>query len=284
MKNVAVSVRAKLLNLSRSSGQPLASLMELYVTGRLLYRLSLSEYRERFILKGAQLFHLWQADIHRPTRDLDFLGFGDPSEKAIQKIFTTIVRLPVDIDDGLEWGEVSTKLIRDGMDYGGVRAILKVKLAGAHINLQVDVGFGDAITPSAIQGQWTELLGFPAAHLLAYPPETVIAEKFQAMVELGINNSRMKDFFDVDWLFQHQTFDSKTLRSAIDATFDRRNTILPTEPPLALTSAFAQDSQKITQWNAFLRKNNLHADSLDCVIQRLEQFLSPILFTKQPDS
>jgi len=214
MKNVAASVRAKLLNLSRAKGVPLNALMEQYATGRFLYRLSQSQYRERFVLKGAQLFRIWKAEAHRPTRDLDLLGYGDPTEEAIQGIFTELSQMNPDPPDGLEWGKVTVNPIRDEMDYGGVRAIIKVHLAGACLSIQIDVGFGDAITPKAIEKEWYELLPFPSARLLVYPPETVIAEKVEAAVSLGMNNSRMKDFYDLHWLQSHLNFDGKILTKA----------------------------------------------------------------------
>lgn len=149
MKNPAASIRARLLNLSRECGEPLEALMEQYAMGRFLYRLANSAYRDHFVLKGAQLFRIWGAEQHRPTRDLDLLGYGDSSEEAIRSIFTELIQMPVEPEDGLEWGEVKTGPIRDDLAYGGVRANLLVHLAGAQLSLQVDVGFGDAITPEA---------------------------------------------------------------------------------------------------------------------------------------
>ena len=179
MKNVAASVRARLLNQSRLSGESFNSLLDQYVTGRFLWRLSESPYQQHFILKGAQLFRLWNANanIHRPTRDLDLLGFGDPSEENLADILTEVCRLPCSPGDGLLWGEVKTGPIREEMEYGGIRAQLLATLAEARISLQIDIGFGDAVTPAPVEAEWLGLLGFPAARLFVYPPETVIAEK-----------------------------------------------------------------------------------------------------------
>lgn len=185
MKNVAASVRARLLNLSRADGVPLNALLEQYATGRFLYRLAGSQYRERFVLKGAQLFRIWEAEKHRPTRDLDLLGYGDATEKAIQGVFTELTQKSIDPPDGLEWGKVAVAPIRDDVVYGGVRATLPVYLAGARLSLQIDVGFGDAITPGAVEREWHELLDFPSASLFVYPPETVVAEKLEASVSSG---------------------------------------------------------------------------------------------------
>ncbi len=245
MKNIAVSVRARLLNLSRETKQPFDSLMERYAMGAFLHRLSVSPYRERFILKGAQLFRLWEADQHRPTRDLDFLGYGESTERAIQQVFSELVRAEVEPPDGLVWGEVKVGPIRNDRNYGGVRASLPVDLAGARISLQIDVGFGDVITPVAIERQWQNLLGFPSASLLTYPPETVIAEKLEAAVTLGRDNSRMKDFYDLDWLSRNQSFDGCLLRRSVVATFERRKTVIPSTVPDALTEDFSSDPGKI---------------------------------------
>ncbi len=185
--------------------------------------------------------------------------------------------MPVEPADGLEWGEVKTGPIRDDLAYGGVRANLLVHLAGARLSLQIDVGFGDAITPEAVEGEWHELLDFPAASLLIYPSETVVAEKLEAAVTLGLQNSRMKDFFDLHWLGQHQSFSGDLLIESVTATFERRETPIPAETPLALTDAFSRDSGKQIQWNAFRRKGNLAAPDLGEVIESLATFLTPLL-------
>lgn len=276
MKNLAASVRTRLLNLSRERGEPLDRLMEQYATGRFLYRLAESEYRDRFILKGAQLFRVWSAEHHRPTRDLDLLGFGDSSEATIKSVFTELVQIPINPPDGLLWGNIETGAIRDDLTYGGVRAVLTVHLAGARISLQIDVGFGDAITPEAIMTDWRELLDFPVARLLAYPPESVIAEKLEAAVTLGLQNSRMKDFFDLHWLREHQSFDGGLLLAAVEATFARRGTVIPSTPPTALSEVFSRDDGKTLQWNAFRKKGQLDAPELPEVIARLSEFLLPI--------
>jgi hypothetical protein len=277
MKNLAESVRARLLNRSREKGESLDALMEQYATGRFLYRLAESDYRDRFVLKGAQLFRLWGAEQHRPTRDLNLLGYGDPSEEGIKAVFTELVQGPGEPADGLEWGEVSTGPIRDDMEYGGVRANLTAWLAGARLSIQIDVGFGDAITPDAIEAEWPELLGFPAARLLAYPPETVVAEKLEAAVSLRLDNSRMKDFFDLLWLSRHRQFEGDLLIASVEATFARRKSTIPDEPPVALTDTFANDSGKKVQWDAFRRKGKLTAPELPEVIASLSGFLLPVL-------
>ncbi|MDF1826442.1 MAG: nucleotidyl transferase AbiEii/AbiGii toxin family protein [Verrucomicrobiales bacterium] len=283
MKNVAASVRAKLLNLSRAESVPLHALMEQYATGRFLYRLSTSKYRERFILKGAQLFRIWEAEEHRPTRDLDFLGCGEATEEAVQSIFTELTQIEVDPPDGLEWGEVTVSPIRDEVAYGGFRARVNVDLAGARLSIQIDVGFGDAITPEATEKEWHELLPFPSARLLVYPPETVVAEKLEAAVSLGTDNSRMKDFYDLHWLQSHLNFNGAVMTEAIANTFARRGTEVPGEPPIAFTNEFYHDEQKLVQWNAFLRKGKLEAGVLEEVMKDISRFLLPVLADKVSD-
>lgn len=277
MTNVADSVRARLMNVFRATGIDLPTLMERFAIGRLLWRLSQSEKGTRFVLKGAQVFSVWQASPHRPTRDLDLLSFGDASLAGIKAFFDDLLAKPSEPEDGLMWGEVKVSRIREDQRYEGVRVAVKAVLAKAIVPLQIDIGFGDAITPAPVELEWRELLDFPAARLLTYPPETVIAEKLNAACELGQSNSRMKDFFDLDWLCRHQDFDHVTLHAAIRATFAHRDTELPTETPLALTQTFAEDRGKLTQWSAFLRKNQLTADALPVIIERLHDFLIPVL-------
>lgn len=270
MKNPAASIRARLLNLSRENGESFDRLMEQYVIGRFLYRLSKSSHHERFVLKGAQLFRVWGARGHRPTRDLDLLGFGDSSEESIRSIFAEVIQAPSVPEDGLEWGGVRSSAIRNDVTYGGIRAIVKASLAGAQLSLQIDIGFGDAITPEPREAEWKELLDFPAARLLVYPPETVVAEKLEALVSLGLGNSRMKDFYDLYWLATYFNLKRATLGDAIHNTFARRDTPLPSVQPVAYTAEFMEDSQKLEQWKAFVRKNNLHAPELPEVIKTIQ--------------
>lgn len=277
MKNVAASVRARLMNQARSSGVTLPSLIERFAMGRLLWRLSQDAHADRFVLKGAQLFSLWADQPHRPTRDLDLLSFGDPSSDRVKEFFEKLTSAPVEPDDGLQWDRVEVSRIREGRNYEGVRITTKVTLDGAVVPVQVDLGFGDAITPAPVERTWVDLLGFPETRLLTYPPETVIAEKLEAAVDLGILNSRMKDFFDLQWLSCNMEFDRETLADAVQATFARRGTTLPSEPPLALTPEFGTDPTKITQWKAFLRKSRLEADPFPQVIAQLSEFLLPLL-------
>ena len=279
-RNTAASVRDRLLTLARQRGEEFQLMLTRYGLERLLYRLSQSEYRDRFILKGAMLFALWGNQAYRPTRDVDFLGFGVCDEATLNETFRNLCSVPVE-DDGLVFvaDSVRVELIRDATQYGGTRVTLRGDLAGARIPIQADIGFGDTVTPEPEHVEYPTLLKFPAPRLRAYPPETVVAEKYQALVNLGISNSRMKDFHDL-WIIAHRfEFDGLILSNAIRNTFVRRQTPLPKETPSGLSSTFYDDKQKILQWNAFLRKGMLLSTSssprLEEICQRLETFLMP---------
>ncbi|MBW9274799.1 MAG: nucleotidyl transferase AbiEii/AbiGii toxin family protein [Candidatus Thiodiazotropha sp. (ex. Lucinisca nassula)] len=277
-KNMAASVRDRLLALARERGEDFQLLLTQYGLERLLYRLSQSGYRDRFILKGAMLFVLWGDQPHRPTRDVDFLAFGDSSEAGLQAIFRELCNVTVE-DDGLTLmtNSVRVEVIRDETEYGGIRVRLSGDLAGAHVPIQADIGFGDAVTPEANEIEYPTLLGNPAPHLRAYPRETVVAEKYQALVNLGIANSRMKDFYDLWVIARKFDFIGETLSEAIGNTFSRRRTPLPEHTPSGLSAEFHEDAQKNNQWNAFLRRNAFAASppSLTEVCSLLDKFLLP---------
>jgi hypothetical protein len=244
-KNTAASVRDRLLALARKRGEDFQLLLTQYGLERLLYRLGQSQYRDRFILKGAMLFILWGDQPHRPTRDVDFLGFGDSSEAGLQDIFRELCSIPVE-DDGLSLmaDSVQVEVIRDEAEYGGIRVRLFGDLAGARVPIQADIGFGDAVTPEAKEVEYPTLLGNPAPHLRAYPRETVVAEKYQALVNLGMANSRMKDFYDLWVIARKFDFDGATLSESIRNTFSRRQTPLPEHTPFGFSAEFYEDAQK----------------------------------------
>ena len=277
-RNIAASVRQKLTNLSRERNEDLQFVLTRYGLERLLYRLSISKYVDQFILKGAALFQLWTGQPHRSTRDLDLLGSGAPSPERLQTIFGEVCSLAVD-DDGLEFSPQTIKAeqVKEDAEYQGIRLRIECRLENARQVLQIDVGFGDAVTPEPLSTTYPTLLDLPAPLLRAYPRETVVAEKFQAMVTLGIANSRMKDFYDIWTLARQFEFDGALLGSAIRATFERRQTPIPTAPPLALTADFASDQSKTTQWRAFLKKGKLveTPPPFTDVVRLLEDFLMP---------
>ena len=275
IRNLGASVRARLLRLSKENGQSFDLVLTRFALERLLFRLSQSPHADRFVLKGAMLMMTWFDDPHRGTRDLDLLGFGDPSEDAMLATFRDI--LSQDVEDGVVFDPDTLRVarIREELDYGGLRMRAIAAVGGARINLTIDIGFGDALEPGAEVVDYPVMLDLPAPRLRAYARETVIAEKFQAMVALGRANSRMKDFYDIWILSRSFSFDDDRLARAIEATFARRKTTIPTELPDALTPAFAADEQKHWQWRAFIEDVSVDPGPLSSVTEDLADFLMP---------
>jgi predicted nucleotidyltransferase component of viral defense system len=275
IKNVGASVRSRLLNVSKQRRQPFDLLLNNYVLERLLYRLSQTKHRERFILKGAMLLTKWFEDPLRPTRDLDFLGIGDNDQDEMVRIFQEICG--VSFNDGVVFDPKSVKIdrIREETEYGGLRITAMATVDTAKIRIVIDIAFGDSVEPGLQEMDLPVLLDFPAPHLRAYARETVIAEKFQAMVMLGRANSRMKDLYDIWVLSRNFEFKDDKLSRAIAATFARRKTEIPSELPDALTSAFAEDAAKIQPWNSFVEDVAFQPGSLAEVIKDLAAFLMP---------
>lgn len=226
------------------------------------------------------LFEIWGDAPHRPTRDIDLLSVGDLAIDRLEEIVRSVSVQPVE-PDGIRYQPDSVRgaPIREDRPYHGARIRLLAELEGARISLQVDVGFGDVITPGARSERLATLLEFPAPVMRVYPPETVIAEKFEAMVRLGIANTRMKDFQDIFQLARTKGFDGALLRDAVSATFRRRGTPIPTAPPFALTDEFAQDQAKQAQWRAFASgAGNTCGDlTLPAVVEALRAFIVPLL-------
>jgi predicted nucleotidyltransferase component of viral defense system len=274
-RDVGASVRQRLLNLSRASGQPFDLLLTRYVLERLLYRLTCTPHRERFVLKGAMLLTTWFADPHRPTRDLDLLGFGDSAPDAMLAVFREVCAVAENDGVTFDLDALRIERIRETLEYGGLRLRTVATVAGARVNVVVDIGFGDAIEPGLEELDLPVLLDLPAPRLRAYARETVVAEKFQAIVALGRANTRFKDFYDLWMLSRTHIFDDDRLARAIRATFERRDTEIPLELPDALTSAFADDPLKRQQWAAFVE--DLAAGPLDlgAVAADLAAFLMP---------
>ncbi|MEO6277507.1 nucleotidyl transferase AbiEii/AbiGii toxin family protein [Roseateles sp.] len=272
--NVGASVRQRLLNLAHARGQPMELLLTRYTLERLLHRLSLSPHRDRFVLKGAMLLANWFDEPHRATRDVDLLGFGDAAEDALLATFREI--MSVEVDDGVSFDLVGLRIeaIREELEYGGSRLRTTAALAGARIPITVDVGFGDAVEPGVEDIDLPVLLDMPSPHLRAYPPETVIAEKFHAMVVLGRANTRMKDYYDVWMLTGAFEIDPERLHRAIVATFERRRTSIPLGTPDGLSDAFATDPGKQRQWDAFARNLSGTPPGLRLVVSELRDRLA----------
>lgn len=278
-KNISASVQARLLQRSRDLNVEHQLTLARFGGERLLYRLSKSEFADRFILKGAAMLLVWMGDAIRPTKDIDLLGFGDTSAEGLQRVFVAICEVEAP-DDGLMFvaDTVRVEAIREGQEYGGMRITLMAMLGKVRIPVQVDVGAGDAVVPPPYTIDYPGLLDLPRARIRVYRAETSIAEKTEAMIRLALANSRMKDFFDIRALAMTKPFDGDTLRLALAATFERRQTALPLEMPLGLTNEFSENPQKRQQWDAFVgRIRGAEPAQLSDVIDLLGAFLWPVL-------
>jgi len=258
-KDIAASVRARLLNIARETQEDYQMLLNRYARERLLYGLSVSSYRDRFILKGATLFSVWTERPFRSTRDADFLSFGPNDVEAITSVFRELCEAGnANPEDGVRFDTDSIQgaQIREEEEYAGVRILLDAYIGKAKARIHVDVGFGDAITPEAEEIELPVLLDFPRPHLRAYPRETVVAEKLQAMTVLAETNSRMKDFYDIWVLQQHFEFVGSELAQAIQATFRRRDTEVAPASCLAFQSSFYASGGPLTRWQRYVERGS----------------------------
>ncbi len=273
--DIGASVRTRLLQVGRRTGQNFELVLNRYAVERLLYRLSRSRHADRFVLKGATLLMTWFDEPFQVSRDLDLLGYGDPAPEAVLAIFREI--FGIEERDGIDFDADGARVgrIREDNEYGGLRIRTTADIGGARIAVNVDVGIGDAADPEPEMLDYPVLLDMPSPRLRGYARETVIAEKFQAMVVLGRANSRMKDYFDIWMLSRSFDFDRARLARAISATFERRRTAIPDETPDALSPVFAEDEGKQRQWNAFAREVAAAPGSLAEVVTALEAFLMP---------
>jgi predicted nucleotidyltransferase component of viral defense system len=275
----AASVRQRLLNLAKDSGEPFQRVLDRFVLERFLYRLATSRHAGVFALKGAALYYLWNEVAPRPTRDLDLLSWGEPDIPSMEDVFREICQVGCPEDALLfDPDSVQGSRIREDNPYQGVRMQVRGRLGTARVNLQVDIGFGDAVEPPLVEAAYPTLLGHPAPQVRAYRWETAIAEKLHTMVYLGLDNSRAKDYFDLWHLARDHAFEGESLARAIGATFSRRTMPWPTGLPEGLSDRFGLDPLKQSQWQAFLRKSGVTgAPSLPDVIQEIRGFLHPIL-------
>lgn len=276
-RDMAASVRQRLLNLSREQGEDFQRLLVRYAIERLLFRLSASPFKDRFMLKGAMLFTVWTDEPHRGTRDLDLWGRGVSDPVELADVFRDICSIGV--EDGIVFDRQSVEAsrIREDNTYAGFRVRFVATLAGARIWMQVDVGYGDAISPGPDDIEYPTILEMPAPRILAYPREVTIAEKLQAMVTLGITNSRLKDFYDIAELSIRFDFEGERLAMAIRSTFARRDTPVPTESPIGLTPEYYDDPSRQAQWRGFLRRSAA-ADgtvTLHETVERIVAFVLP---------
>ena len=275
--NLAASIRQRLLNRARQEQETFDAVLNRFGRERLLYRIGISEYRDQFLLKGAMLFALWYDMPHRPTRDMDLLGFGAGELFVLERVFREITQQLV--EDGLRFSEtVKAEEIRKEANDAGARVTLLANLEQARIPLQVDIGFGDLVTPAPEQIDYPVLLeDLNPPRLGAYPVYTVIAEKLQAIVSLGMVNSRLKDFFDLQVLLEREQLDELVLAEAVRRTFAVRSTPLPQQVPMGLSSEFGDDLGKQDQWRAFLRRNEVAEVPLPQVVALIREALMPTL-------
>ena len=275
-KNVAASVHQRLLNVARETGRPFNEVLQYFAMERVLYRLSCSDHSDSFVLKGALLFRVWDVPDSRATRDIDFLAFLDNSPENLAAVFREVCS--IEGDDGLAFDpeSVQAQTIKEDADYEGVRVRFQGLLRNAKVTMQVDIGFGDTVHPDAVHGQYPSVLDMAAPSLRMYPPETVVAEKTEAMVHLGRLNSRMKDFYDIWRLSQQFEFNDADLSEAIRQTFENRGTALISFDELR-TEVLQNESME-KQWNAFLEKTGVSGPStFDEVLTRVGTVIGPAL-------
>lgn len=274
--NNAASVRQRLLNHARQNKQAFDVVLVAYGLERLIYRLSVSNYRDRYVLKGGMLVTLWTVDPGRFTRDVDFLAFGEENDSVLIKEFAEI--LSTDSNDGLvfDTAKITAAPIRDHQVYDGMRLKTTASLDGARIPITIDLGFGDVLGNPEYEVDYGSLLDLPGANIRAYSPATVIAEKFQAIVALGVVNSRMKDYYDLYAVPRAVNTTEVELEAAITATFGRRQTGIPIDKPPGLADMFTGDPAKQKQWAAYSESTDISGLSLADVAADIWERLEPI--------
>ena len=277
-KDIGASVRARLLNLAKAQGVDFNQVLVRFALERTLFRLSQSAHADRFLLKGALLFTLWYDMPHRPTRDADLLGFGPSDLDSIAQTFRDIAS--INVDDGMVFdpASVTAEEIRKEAGYAGARVLISGEIAKARCKTQIDIGFGDAVTPGPVDATYPVLISnLPAPRLRTYPVYTVVAEKLHAIALLGMTNSRLKDYLDLSILLDRETLDAETLASAIAATFIRRGMAIPASLPVGLTDEFSGDATRQALWHAFLKKNELAQQALPDTVVCVRTALEPAL-------
>ena len=281
VKDSAASIRAKLLNYAKQRGDDFGRVLTRYAIERLLFRLSQTEGADHYVLKGAMLFVTWPQHVFRSTGDVDLLGQGDPDPAAIAELFMRICQVEVP-DDGIIFDPATLKVepVREADKYQGARLSLNGNLAGAVIRVLVDVGFGDHVYPTPKRENFPSLLqGLPQANILMYPPETVVAEKFEAMIRFGEANGRIKDFHDIWVTTRTFPFDLPSVVEAVGGTLRRRETAIPTEMPVGLTEAFALIAEERGLWSGFLRRTppSLEPPPFPQLQEELRRFFGPVI-------
>jgi predicted nucleotidyltransferase component of viral defense system len=282
-RNIAASIHQRLKNVARDTDRPFDEVLQYFTMERFLHRLSISKHADSFVLKGALLFRVWYAPDSRATRDIDFLAYMNNAPGHLASMVRDIISIDGP-DDGVIFDpdSVEAQRTKEGADYEGVRTRFIGHLGNARITMQVDTGFGDSIYPAPALIDYPTILDFPAPSLRAYPPETVIAEKVEAMIYLGRLNSRMKDFYDIWWMAQQLDFDGATLYEAIRQTLETRGTDVIQFDELRPEILENQSLEK--QWSAFVRKSRIEAPaSFAEILLPIEAFLAPLLSALKND-
>jgi len=277
IKNIKASIKARLQNKAKETNRSFSEVLQYYGMERFLYRFSRSKYADKFILKGALMFTVWQVPERRTTLDIDFLARYDNKVADIEMVMKDICNMQVGTDDGLMFDSktVRGRKIKEDADYEGVCVKLRGFLERSRIPMQIDVGFGDIIYPKPKIIEYPIILDFPKPHLKGYPAESVVSEKFEAMVKLGLLNSRMKDFYDI-WLMMRQfDFNGSNLSEALKRTFEHRKTSLPQNKPLFAEEIYDEKSDRQTLWKTFLKKGDIRhvPEKLDSIARDIEEFL-----------
>lgn len=276
--DLAASVRARLANLARERGDEFQLVLSEFAIERLLFRLGESAHGDRYVLKGAMLFKLWSTARHRATWDLDLLGRGGNEIADVVAVVRELCSRPGEDAILFDGSSIAVEEIRVADESAGVRVRLDARLGNARIPVQVDVGFGDAVELAPVRQTYPTLLDHAPPRVLAYPREAVVAEKVEAMLSLGVTNSRMKDFYDVQALASTFAFAGPVLASSIRATFERRGTPLPEGEPLVLGREFLAAPERRIQWRAFLRRGRLPGPpDAGALSDALRAFLGPVL-------
>ncbi len=278
-RNPAASVRQRLLNKSKVQGRPFQEILQYFAMERFLYRLAQSSSADAFVLKGALLLTAWQAPVSRPTMDIDLAGRTDNSLENISTVIRSLCGIE-STEDGMTFNgdSVEASRIKEDADYEGVRVRFDAELARARIRMQIDLGFGDTILPAPKRLQYPTILDLPAPVLLAYPRESVVAEKLEALTVLGLINSRLKDYFDLWLLSKLYPFDGPVLAAAVEATFQRRGTRIQAVP-VGLTETFGRDQFRAVQWRALRRQSGFATapQELSHLVRAVSAFVSPLL-------
>ena len=274
-RDVGASVRQRLLNRARAEGRPFQELLQYFAMERFLYRLANSPFADRFVLKGALLLTAWKAPVTRPTMDIDLAGSTSNELEHIRSVVTELCRLNTGWD-GVEFDSKSIEVqrIKEDAEYEGVRVRFQATLAKARIAMQIDIGFGDVIVPDPVEIAYPAMLEFPPPVLRAYPKETVVAEKLEALSVLGLLNSRIKDYYDLALLARLYPFKGGLLVEAIRSTFRHRGTPVNANPE-GLTKSYSSDLARVVQWRAFVRRSRLDAGwALENVVEQVHHFAS----------